>query len=70
MKEALFTGVVQAINADTWQVGGKSFRVDVQTTEIEPGIEVGSQVRVAFTSQEGAAGWQSASICWMMMMMN
>jgi hypothetical protein len=55
-----FTGIVQAINADAWQVGGKTFQVNAQT-EIEPGISVGSQVRVAFTSQEGG-GWLAVRI--------
>ena len=43
--EIEFTGIVEAIGAGSWTVGGRTVIVTVQT-EIEPGITVGDEVKV------------------------
>jgi len=48
------TGLVEAIGADSWTVGGQAFLI-TSATEIEPGIVVGSQVKVeGFVGQDGS----------------
>lgn len=43
--EIEFTGIVEAIGASSWTVGGRTVLITVQT-EIEPGIAVGDEVKV------------------------
>ncbi len=49
-EEDQFTGVIQSISADTWVIGGKTFKVNAQT-KLDEGLVVGVQVRVEFVTK-------------------
>ncbi len=55
-----FTGVVDAIDGNTWSVGGNLFQVDAET-QIDEGIEPGKTVRVAFRILEDGS-WLATRI--------
>ncbi|MBI4284087.1 MAG: hypothetical protein HY663_06425 [Chloroflexi bacterium] len=45
-----FTGVIQSMSADSWVIGGKTFKVDANT-ELDGGLAVGVTARVEFVTQ-------------------
>lgn len=58
--EMSFTGVVDSIGENAWQIGGKTVLIKA-FTNIDPGIEEGDAVRVAFIVAEDHT-WQALRI--------
>ncbi len=48
-EDANITGKIESIGADTWTIGGKTFKVDAKTM-LDGGLVVGAQARVEFVT--------------------
>ncbi|MBI4284471.1 MAG: hypothetical protein HY670_01040, partial [Chloroflexi bacterium] len=49
-EDQTFTGKIESMGADTWVIGGKTFKVDAKT-ELDGGLAVGVTARVEFVTQ-------------------
>lgn len=55
-----FTGAVESMGSDSWQIGGRTVLIGDQT-EVAEGLEIGSVVRVTFSIQEDGS-WLASQI--------